>query len=87
MSTNASSPPEGQRPTFEQALAEAREIATQFDKGTLTLDQQLGKLERGAELLRICHRAIEAFDGRIKELIVVKDGQPTLRLFEPEDAA
>ena len=68
------------------ALLIGGEIATQFDKGTLTLDQQIAKLQRGVEVPRVCHRAVMAYDSRVKELVVEKDGQVTLRLFEPHEA-
>lgn len=56
---------------FEQALDELETIVAQMEDGTLSLDQSLSAYRRGAELVKVCERALE----HAKEQVRVLDGE------------
>jgi exodeoxyribonuclease VII small subunit len=72
--------------TFEQAMSELEEIVHVLEDSRLPLDELVEKYERGAGLLRICQKRLNAAQQRI-ELITRSGGDaPHLEPF-PGDAA
>ncbi len=55
---------------FEHALEELETIVQRMEDGTLSLDQSLAAYRRGAELVKVCEKALE----HVKEQVRVVDG-------------
>ena len=45
--------------TFESALEELEEIASELETGDLGLDEALGKYEKGVQLSRFCRKKLD----------------------------
>ena len=45
--------------TFESALEELEEIASELETGELGLDEALGKYEKGVQLSRFCRKKLD----------------------------
>ncbi|RME83667.1 MAG: exodeoxyribonuclease VII small subunit [Caldilineae bacterium] len=54
--------------TFEQALAELRQIVTLLESGNGELDEHLARYERGVLLARYCTNLLDRAELRIREL-------------------
>ena len=62
-------PQESEKPvSFEAAVAELDRLVVNMETGQLPLEQSLAAYERGAELLRYCHSALEAAEQQVKIL-------------------
>lgn len=55
-------------PTYEAALGELERLVAAMEGGQLPLDQLLDSYRRGAELLAICRRRLEAVEEQVKLL-------------------
>ena len=70
-------------PQFEDALAELDGILRELEDGTTTLEDALGRYERGVALLRQCYGQLRAAEQRVKVLAAVtEDGTPDLKPFD-----
>ena len=58
-------------PTFESALAELEEIVADMEGGQLPLEKSLAAYQRGAELLKYCHTALQDAQQQVK---ILEDG-------------
>jgi exodeoxyribonuclease VII small subunit len=56
--------------SYETALQELEQLASQLESGQLPLDQLMSGYQRGAELLKFCRSKLEA----IEQQITVIDG-------------
>jgi len=54
--------------TFEGALDEFEKLVASMEEGDLSLEDSLKKYERGTELSRICHGALEEAEQRVPVL-------------------
>jgi exodeoxyribonuclease VII small subunit len=73
--------------TFEQAMTELEEIVHVLEDSRLPLDELVEKYERGAGLLRICQKRLNAAQQRI-ELITRSNGEaPRLEPFPESGTA
>ncbi len=73
-------------PTFEDRMEVLEELVTELETGSLPLDQQFEKYQKGIELLRSCNRTLEQMEQRIE--VLEKEGRAAraLELDEDEDA-
>lgn len=53
---------------FEAALSELETLVEQLERGQLPLEESLAAYQRGAELLKQCHRQLDAADARLQVL-------------------
>jgi exodeoxyribonuclease VII small subunit len=61
-------PQEPSQPTFEQALQELEQIVRELEEGDVSLNDALGRYEKGVKLLRQCHDLLEKAERRIELL-------------------
>jgi exodeoxyribonuclease VII small subunit len=54
--------------SYEAALEELEQLASQIESGQLPLEQLLAGYQRGAELLKYCRDKLEAVEQQIKVL-------------------
>lgn len=60
--------------TFEQALAELRDIVGRLEQGDARLDESLALYERGAKLKAVCEKRLTEAKGRIDQITMKADG-------------
>lgn len=58
--------------SFEEAMKELENIATELEKGDLNLDESVKKFEEGMELSKKCSKILDEAEKRIT--ILLKDG-------------
>ncbi len=76
-------PSEPPPPRFEQALAELDGILRELEDGTTTLEDALGRYERGVGLLRQCYGQLRDAEQRVKLLAgVSEEGGADLKPFD-----
>lgn len=59
--------------SFEDAMKELEQIASQLEKGDLNLDQSVSKFEEGMKLSKTCNEILEDAEKRISILIKNED--------------
>ena len=59
--------------SFEDAMKELEQIASQLEKGDLNLDQSVSKFEEGMKLSKTCNKILEDAEKRISILIKNED--------------
>lgn len=59
--------------SFEDAMKELEQIASQLEKGDLNLDQSVAKFEEGMKLSKACNKILEDAEKRISILIKNED--------------
>ena len=59
--------------SFEDAMKELEQIASQLEKGDLNLDQAVAKFEEGMKLSKACNKILEDAEKRISILIKNED--------------
>jgi exodeoxyribonuclease VII small subunit len=70
-------------PQFEQALAELDGILRELEDGGTTLEDALGRYERGVALLRQCYGQLRDAEQRVRVLAsVTEDGTADLKPFD-----
>lgn len=57
-----------QSATFEESMAELEQLVETMEKGELTLEQSLETFERGVKLTRICQKALEEAEQKVRIL-------------------
>ena len=60
--------------SFEEAMKQLEEIATQLEKNDLDLDTSVKKFEEGMKLSKYCSKILEDAEKRITVLINSEDG-------------
>lgn len=60
-------PGEPERP-FEEALKELEQLASQMERGDLTLDDAVAAYERGIQLSKHCRKKLDEAEGKIQKL-------------------
>ncbi len=53
-------------PSLEDAMSELGQIVTSLESGQASLDDSLAQFERGMQLLRVCHKKLDAAAQRIE---------------------
>lgn len=54
--------------SYEAALLELEQLASQLESGQLPLDQLMSGYQRGAELIKFCRSKLEAIEQQISEI-------------------
>lgn len=73
-----------QEANFEQALKELEGLVERMEEGELTLEESLKAYERGIALSRVCQKALDDAEQRIR-ILTERDGKSELEPFEPDD--
>ena len=60
--------------TFEEAMKQLETIATQLEKGDLTLEESVAKFEEGMKISKQCNDIIETAENKIT-ILLQKDGK------------
>jgi exodeoxyribonuclease VII small subunit len=71
---DASTPPDIDKLTFEQALVELEKIVGQLESGQAPLEQSIEMYERGAALKAHCEKRLEAARLRVEKIVVGASG-------------
>ncbi|MBT8420623.1 MAG: exodeoxyribonuclease VII small subunit [Gammaproteobacteria bacterium] len=66
-SKSRNEPPEN-KPNFEQSLADLERLVVHMEQGELTLEETLENFERGIYLSKICQKAIDEAEQRVRIL-------------------
>ena len=69
---------------FEQAMQELEKIATELEKGDLSLEESVKKFEQGMELSKKCSDIIEKAEKKIT-ILLQKDGKLEEENFTAEE--
>jgi exodeoxyribonuclease VII small subunit len=73
--------------TFDQALGELEQAVRDLEDGQLSLEEALGRYERGIGLLRHCYAQLRQAEQKVLLLTGVDgEGQPVTQPFEPAPA-
>nr|VFK51880.1 MAG: exodeoxyribonuclease VII small subunit [Candidatus Kentron sp. TC] len=70
VSANKSKPNE---PSFEQSLTELEQLVIHMEQDELSLDDALKSFERGIELNRMCQKALDEAEQRVRILMEKED--------------
>ncbi len=80
----------GEKRSFEQAMAQLEKIVRAIESGEVPLAQALAQYEQGIELISYCQKALGEAEQKIAKLSKDLDGQLKIQeapnLSEPEDA-
>ncbi len=81
----------GEKRSFEQAMAELEKIVRAIESGEVPLAQALAQYEQGIELISYCQKALSEAEQKIAKLSKGLDGQLKVEeapgLSEPDDAS
>lgn len=69
--------------SFENALEEFEKLVETLEDGDLSLEESLKTYERGMQLSRTCHGALDAAERRI-EILTEQAGEERRVPFEPD---
>lgn len=69
---------------FEEAMKELEEIATELEKGSLSLEESVSKFEEGMKLSKQCNDMIEKAEKKIT-ILLQKDGKIEEENFNVEE--
>ena len=61
-------------PSFEQSLAELEQLVIHMEQDELSLDEALKSFERGIELNRMCQKALDEAEQRVR-ILTEKEGE------------
>lgn len=70
--------------TFEENLNELEKIATELEKGELSLEDAISKFETGMNLSKECTKKLDLAEKRINILVQNENGEMTEEKFEVE---
>jgi len=71
--------------TFEESLNELETIASELEKGDLSLEDAISKFEIGMKLSKECSEKLEKAEKRINILVQNENGEMTEEKFEVEN--
>lgn len=54
--------------TYEDAFKELNEIISKLESGLITLDETIKLIERGKELISVCHISLSQAKGKLTEV-------------------
>lgn len=69
---------------FEESMQELEKIATELEKGDLSLEESVTKFEEGMKLSKKCNNIIEEAEKKIT-ILLQKDGKLEEENFTPEE--
>lgn len=67
-------PPRIEDMSFEDALAELRQIVERLEKGEGKLDEAIAAYERGARLKQHCEKKLKEAEAKIEKIRLSEDG-------------
>ncbi len=67
-------PPDIQKLSFEEGLAELEKIITQLEDGKVTLDESIDIYTRGSQLRAHCESKLKSAKEKIDKIIPLEDG-------------
>lgn len=70
--------------TFEQSLNELEKIATELEKGDLSLEDAISMFESGMKLSKECSEKLDKAEKRINILVQNENGEISEENFEVE---
>lgn len=70
--------------TFEQSLNELEKIATELEKGDLSLEDAISMFENGMKLSKECSEKLDKAEKRINILVQNENGEILEESFEVE---
>ena len=70
--------------TFEQSFNELEKIATDLERGDLSLEEAIEKFENGMKLSKECSEKLDKAEKRINILVQNEDGDLKEEKFEVE---
>ena len=70
--------------TFEQSLNELEKIATDLERGDLSLEEAIEKIENGMKLSKECSEKLDKAEKRINILVQSEDDDLKEEKFEVE---
>lgn len=70
--------------SFEESIEKLENIATDLEKGDLSLEESLAKFEEGMKLSKKCNEIIEKAEKKIT-ILLQKDGEIQEENFAPEE--
>jgi len=71
------------RKTFEEAIAELKEIIKKLESGNLPLEDSIKLFQEGTELISFSHKKLNEVRKKV-EILVEKNGEAAFEDFEPE---
>lgn len=77
------SPPDAQRMSFEQALAELERIVQDLERGQLDLEAAIQAYERGTALKEHCQRKLQEAQLRVEKITLGADGSARTEPMDP----
>jgi len=78
-------PPDVAAIPFEKALDELEHIVEQLEEGSLSLEDALGRFERGIHLSRHLERQLREAEARVQRLVGGETDQPILAPFHENE--
>lgn len=70
---------------FEETMKKLEEIASELEKGDLTLDESVERFEEGMKLSKQCNEMLEESEKRITILLKNEDGNLEEQNFTVQD--
>jgi len=74
------------KPSFEEALAKLRKLASELETGDLNLEKALAGYEEAVRLATICLNMLKDAEDRVKIITESAGGKLTLESFESSNA-
>lgn len=76
------------KPAFEESIVELEKILRSLEDGTTTLEESLGKYERGVYLIKTCFGQLASAEERITQLMAIDEsGKPQIKPFAHSNSA
>ena len=75
------------KPTFEEALKRAEELAERIETGQIGLEESIKAYEEGISLLKHCREVLARAEMRIEKLHINEHGQVQREPFQTPDEA
>lgn len=71
--------------SFENSMAELREIIDKLQSGNLPLEDSLKLFQEGTKLIAYSHKKLDEIQKKVKILIEENDGEITTEYFDAEE--
>jgi exodeoxyribonuclease VII small subunit len=73
------------QPDLESSLAEITTLIEQMEHGELSLEQSLGRFERGISLIKHCQKILQDAEQKVQILMQNEKGEVELQAYESRD--
>lgn len=71
---------------FEKQLARLEEIVRSLEQGDISLEKSLSLFEEGVQLARRCSKRLDHVEGKLEQLLEVKNGHAITVPLSEDDA-